>query len=90
MPQDEIPSAALEFEKADKWNRPRGGSKFTWRQLAQKNVQPFAKPLKFSEEMGRILVRPDKRNSCQPTAMESLGSRCSCGGQWAVAAWKAL
>ena len=49
MHQDEIPNAALEFEKAENWNCPRGGSKFTWRQLVQKDVQPFAKPLKISQ-----------------------------------------
>ena len=50
MSQDEIRNAALEFEKAENWKRPRGGSKFTWRQLVQKDVHPFAKPLKISQK----------------------------------------
>ena len=48
MDPDMIPNASLEFEKADNWTRPPGGTKDTWRRLVKKELQPFLKPLKMT------------------------------------------
>ena len=48
MDPDMIPNASLQFEKADNWTRPPGGTKDTWRRLVKKEIQPFLKPRKMT------------------------------------------
>ena len=69
MDPDMIPNASLEFEKADNWKRPPGGTKDTWRRLVKKELQPSLKPLKMTHKKWEScwfdIAKETAQNMCQ-------------------------